>query len=616
MYIEHLVEIGREIKRILRKDGSWYLNLGDTFFGDSKVRTKGSEAFEQKGDEGYEDWLADNREVTGKARRSAESQAGIKAKCKLLMPYRVALALIDDGWICRNDITWFKPNTMPSSVKDRLTCQTERVFHFVKSRKYYYDLDAIRVPHKTGTPRADRDLKRMMAGRTQYKGKWAKGRDTQAAFVAGNPRGKNPGDVIGFRPEGVAPSTGQRAGYSKKLAENIYHPLGRNPGDFWPITTKPFPEAHFACASEDTECLTFHGWKQWHEIKRGELIATYNMEKQVVEFQPVWWVKAYDFDGELIHVGNRDLDILMTSNHRNVVKKRNGQERIVLAEKLAYSDRIRVRAPVQWIENKGIGRHLASLIGWIIAEGCYHGGGGIELYQKSGQHEKEIDFLLRELGIPHSKSVRRGIVEWYLRKSPWTEMIKRIAPDKRLNHFLISFPFDEARALFNAVMKGDGCKRGDGRRSNTMKDPANRDWFQILAFRLGYYPILGKDIYLTRREFIGIRGTNGKGKSVTRVRYKGKVWCPRTKNGTWVARRNGRILITGNTYPEALCERPIKSSCPPDGIVLDPMCGSGTTLVVAKKLGRRFIGIELNPDYVEMARRRLSKVEWPLEVFA
>ena len=68
-------------------------------------------------------------------------------------------------------------------------------------------------------------------------------------------------------------------------------------------------------------------------------------------------------------------------------------------------------------------------------------------------------------------------------------------------------------------------------------------------------------------------------------------------------------------YPEAICVNPILSSCPPNGVVLDPMCGSGTTLVVAKKLGRNFIGIELNPSYVEMTRKRLEAVPERLDIF-
>ncbi|MGC9093955.1 MAG: DNA-methyltransferase, partial [Bacteroidota bacterium] len=61
-------------------------------------------------------------------------------------------------------------------------------------------------------------------------------------------------------------------------------------------------------------------------------------------------------------------------------------------------------------------------------------------------------------------------------------------------------------------------------------------------------------------------------------------------------------------FPEALCEIPIKAACPPNGIVLDPFCGSGTTLIVAKKLGRNWIGIELNSEYIEIAERRLAQI--------
>jgi hypothetical protein len=72
----------------------------------------------------------------------------IPAKSMVGIPWRVALGLIDRGWILRNDIIWHKPNSMPASVKDRLSNTYEHIFHFIKSRKYCYNLDAIRVPHK------------------------------------------------------------------------------------------------------------------------------------------------------------------------------------------------------------------------------------------------------------------------------------------------------------------------------------------------------------------------------------------------------------------------------------------------------------------------------------
>lgn len=103
----------------------------------------------------------------------------------------------------------------------------------------------------------------------------------------------------------------------------------------------------------------------------------------------------------------------------------------------------------------------------------------------------------------------------------------------------------------------------------------------------------GENTYLTKRKWISMRGNAGRGKIkegevIQKNLYKGKIWCPRTKNGTWVARRNGRIFITGNTFPEALCDIPLRFGCPKDGILLDPFCGSGTALLVAKKLRRNF----------------------------
>ena len=98
-------------------------------------------------------------------------------------------------------------------------------------------------------------------------------------------------------------------------------------------------------------------------------------------------------------------------------------------------------------------------------------------------------------------------------------------------------------------------------------------------------------------------------------------WCPDCKN--FVKQRDMECVRCGvkvvahfAVYPEELCVKPIKSSCPPGGVVLDPMCGRRTTLAVAKKLGLRFIGIDINPDYCEMTTKWLSGVEWPLEAYA
>ncbi len=138
-YVAHIVTIFREVHRILKSTGSVYINVGDSYGGSCGG----------KGDT----TLFDNsrRKKTADCMFSTpKPQRRIKSKCLLGIPWRVALALIEDGWILRNDIIWKKGNAMPSSVKDRLTNTYEHVFHFVKSKKYYYNLDAIRVPSKTG----------------------------------------------------------------------------------------------------------------------------------------------------------------------------------------------------------------------------------------------------------------------------------------------------------------------------------------------------------------------------------------------------------------------------------------------------------------------------------
>lgn len=119
-YVEHLVVIGREIRRVLRKDGSWWLNLGDTYAG--SLAGYGTKA---KGPHGIQD--VTKGYFVSSHQKPPQSQTGIPSKCKVLIPHRVAIALIDDGWSVRNDSIWFKPNAMPE-------CLDPKIHVFVKNR--------------------------------------------------------------------------------------------------------------------------------------------------------------------------------------------------------------------------------------------------------------------------------------------------------------------------------------------------------------------------------------------------------------------------------------------------------------------------------------------------
>lgn len=191
-YIEKLVLVFRELKRILKDSGSIYLNLGDTYIG------------------------------TDCGSVSKTKRTWKRPKQLALIPSRVAIALQDDGWILRNDICWYKPNGLPSPVKDRLTNRWEHLFHFVKQRKYYYNLDAIRQPLKKSTIKRVRNRIKLLER-------------TGRPFTA---KSKFYGKK--YRQLG---SNGFLTGQSLKRCLNR---KGRNPGDFWKISVKPISVPHFA----------------------------------------------------------------------------------------------------------------------------------------------------------------------------------------------------------------------------------------------------------------------------------------------------------------------------------------------------------------------------------
>jgi len=132
-YVNKLVDILREVKRVLRDDGTLWLNLGDSYVG-SGAKGKHKDPKNPKGRNAQSD-KANNNKVQG-----------LKPKDMVGIPWRVAFALQDDGWYLRSDIIWHKNNCMPSPVKDRPTSSHEHIFLLSKSQKYYYDNEAIYEP--------------------------------------------------------------------------------------------------------------------------------------------------------------------------------------------------------------------------------------------------------------------------------------------------------------------------------------------------------------------------------------------------------------------------------------------------------------------------------------
>jgi DNA modification methylase len=239
-YVDTLVRVFREARRILAADGTCWLNLGDSYSAGGASPT------------GLHAYLG-----PGLAGRQAP---GMGAKNLLGLPWRAALALQDDGWIIRNAIVWHKPNAMPESVRDRLNCRYELIFLLVRSRHYWFDLDPIRVPHTTARPRC-----RAGGGNDDVGGGVGGdagegvgvGADVAVRLYRTGPTrhtrqrgGRHPGDGkhSGSRPPKYGPHTREVIA-ARRYGEGRggrAHPNGRNPGDVWPIPTRPYRGPHFA----------------------------------------------------------------------------------------------------------------------------------------------------------------------------------------------------------------------------------------------------------------------------------------------------------------------------------------------------------------------------------
>lgn len=204
-YVTALVEIFREVRRVLRKDGTCWVNVGDSYVG-----YKG-ENYNKNGRRG----TGEKSHVPRNPLAGTPHTAGLPTKSMMLIPQRLAIALQDDGWIIRNEIVWHKPNPMPSSVEDRFTGAHETVWFMTKSPDYWSDMFAVREPV------AEASEKRIK----------------QSNF------NNQTGGEKDYGKTGINPSRSARKSL-ENFAENFDG--FRNARDVWTIATEPSPLPHFA----------------------------------------------------------------------------------------------------------------------------------------------------------------------------------------------------------------------------------------------------------------------------------------------------------------------------------------------------------------------------------
>jgi site-specific DNA-methyltransferase (adenine-specific) len=147
-FIDSLVEVFEEVKRVLKKDGTLWLNIGDSYTSGGRT------------------WRAPDKKNPARAMAvRPDTPDGLKPKELIGVPWRLAFALQKKGWFLRSDIIWYKPNAHPESVKDRPTKAHEYIFLLTKSEKYYYDYKAVRE-RESGTGKKERNKRTMWAVKT------------------------------------------------------------------------------------------------------------------------------------------------------------------------------------------------------------------------------------------------------------------------------------------------------------------------------------------------------------------------------------------------------------------------------------------------------------------
>lgn len=207
-YVETMRAVFGEVRRVLAPDGTLWLNLGDSYAGTGETGRNDAQEITRDGLPHY-----GTLEQADRRDRRIRVDYGVPAKNLLGIPWRVAFALQDDGWILRNAIVWDKPNAMPESVTDRLSTTYETVFMLTRSPRYWFDLDAVREPYSDNKP-------------------WG----TQAGGVKAS---ASIAILRGHRPDQ------HQTGLNRDSVDKE-NPNGRNPGDVWSVPTQPFPAAHFA----------------------------------------------------------------------------------------------------------------------------------------------------------------------------------------------------------------------------------------------------------------------------------------------------------------------------------------------------------------------------------
>lgn len=300
------------------------------------------------------------------------------------------------------------------------------------------------------------------------------------------------------------------------------------------------------CMSEDTEVLTQEGFKNYKNLKKTDKLLTWNKNNKELEWQKLEDFAVFDFDGRIMNLKNSRINFLFTPEHKWYIE--NDYNKKILerySHELKQDDKIPLTG--NYLEEKSIlTTQEAAILGWIVTDGYFRKRGNcyeMVIYQSSKKYLKEILDLLEIKTLNRKPHPQTGVYCINVPQKFVKKIIKFFKTKKDLPTIVGKLSRKSAISMWNAMFRAEGSvslKKHFSKFEQYNQDVL--DAFQILTLLVGKSTnIKNNRCYVKRHKFIKVA------KQIGYENYSGKVWCPVTKNGTWIARRNGATIITGNS---------------------------------------------------------------------
>ena len=344
------------------------------------------------------------------------------------------------------------------------------------------------------------------------------------------------------------------------------------------LRNQPVAGSPFLCVDDQTQALTKDGWRGIDELVEGDLIAGYDMKTGKLRWRPVNWIYRKEYEGKMLSVKDRHLDMMLTPDHRCVTlrkarvpgnRKQNLKQlvpQIVLSQDLNTSDNIPVAADFDGLPQTPIYTDgFVKVVGWFVTEGCRHTHCDQALIAQNTRKAQMVRDALTEAGMTWREQLttkeahngRKGSFKANYDKITFSVHAKHgktiyaaLGNKKSLTpEFVTRLTLDQLGLLIETMIDGDGCRSGSTV-SFVQKTGMTADSFKMALTLAGRS--YGVHVRPDGIEQITLR--QGRTYSLKRtprkwVQYAGRIWCPQVDElTTWVARRNGKVFVTGNTW--------------------------------------------------------------------